>query len=77
MRLTQTLKEWMSIALMLGTDNMNRFDTCYDWIKDEDVVIAFIADLDSEDDDDIFDAVYSKIDDVQEEIYRRCGMVDA
>ena len=43
MRLTQTLKEWMSIALMLGTDNMNRFDTCYDWIKDEDVVIAFIA----------------------------------
>ena len=42
MRLTKNVKEWMSIALNLGEDNMNRFDTCFDWIVDEEVVINLI-----------------------------------
>tara|TARA_B100000902_G_scaffold388180_1_gene433381 strand:- start:1632 stop:1847 length:216 start_codon:yes stop_codon:yes gene_type:complete len=71
MRLTNEVKEWMHIALYLGTDNMNRFDVCWDWIQDEGVVKSLIEEHGEE---EAFDKAEAKIDRCMDEICRRLGV---
>ena len=71
MRLTNEVREWMQIALYLGTDNMNRFDVCWDWIQDEEVIKKLI---DEHGEEEAFDMAEVKIDRCQNEICRRLGI---
>ena len=71
MRLTNEVKEWMRIALYLGSDNMNRFDVCWDWIQDEEVVKKLIEEYGEE---EAFDLAEAKIDRCDDEIRRRLGI---
>ena len=68
MRLTNEVKEWMGIALYLGSDNMNRFDACWDWIQNEEVVRRLIEEHGEE---EAFDKAEAKIDRCMNEIFRR------
>lgn len=71
MRLTNEVKEWMHIALSLGTDNMNRFDVCWDWIQDAAVVKRLVEEHGEE---KAFDMAEAKIDRCLDEICRRLGL---